>query len=99
MRRGPRRFGQHGDLDLVAIADNVPPATCAVDVGRWLVARDRATRCHRSQLGERRYPLLLPRIMRRWLMGTESYARVIPPHRSGEPLHRDLIGASRPGGK
>jgi LmbE family N-acetylglucosaminyl deacetylase len=95
LRRDPRQFGEHADVDLVAIADNAPPATRVVDVGRWLAARDRATRHHRSQLGERRYILMLPRFVRRWFGPTESYARVLPPHHPDEPRYRDLIEAAR----
>ena len=96
LRRDPRRFGENADLDLVAIADHVPPVTCAVAVGPWLALRDRAFRCYQSQLGAQRYPLLLPRALRRRFVGRESYARVIPSPRPGEPLYRDLIVASRP---
>jgi LmbE family N-acetylglucosaminyl deacetylase len=97
LRRDPQRFGERADVDLVAIADNAPPTTCVVDVGGWLATRDRATRHHRSQLGERRYLLMLPRVVRRWFGPTESYARVIPPHHPDDPQYRDLIEAARAG--
>lgn len=96
MGRDPRRFGQHRDVDLVAIADNAPTATCVVSVGRWLATRDRAIGHHRSQLGERRYLLMVPRALRRWFGPTEAYARVIPPHRADEPVYHDLIEATGP---
>jgi mycothiol S-conjugate amidase len=92
LRRDPRRFGRNGDVDLVAIVENALPATCAIDTRAWLAVRDRASSCHRSQLGGRRWLNLLPRRLRRRFEGTELYVRLHPPILPGEPIQDDLFG-------
>jgi hypothetical protein len=91
MRGDPRQFGRNADVDLVAILDNALPATCVVDVARWLAIRERACACHRSQLEGLRYLLPPPLGIRRWFGGMERYARVIPPPYPAEPTQGDLL--------
>jgi mycothiol S-conjugate amidase len=89
--RDPRRSGANRDVDLVAMADGATPITCRIAVGPWLAARDRAFRCHRSQLGGRAGLLRVPRPIRRLLLGTEDYTEVGAPRGPDRPIDRDFI--------
>ncbi len=90
-RRDPRRFGENADVDLLAVAAQITPVTCAIDVGPWLAVKDRAFWCHRTQLGMLARVHRLPRAFRRPFVAGESYTRAVPPVVSGEPGERDLF--------
>ncbi len=90
-QRDPRKFGENADVDLLAVAAQVTPVTCAIDVGPWLVAKDRAFWCHRTQLGMLARVHRLPRRLRRPFVAGEAYTRVVPPVAPDEPREGDLF--------
>ncbi len=89
--RDPRRFGENGDVDLLAVATQVTPPTCTIDVGPWLAVKDRAFWCHRTQLGSLARLQRLPRRLRRPFVAAESYTRAVPPVAPDDPRERDLF--------
>jgi len=91
LRRDPSRYGENGDVDLLAAAQRVTPVTCAIDATPWLAIKERAFRCHRSQLGFFGTLLRLPRPVRRVFFGSESYTRTIPPVAPDEPRERGFF--------
>jgi mycothiol S-conjugate amidase len=93
LRRDPARYGEHGDVDLLEAARQVTPVTCAIDALPWLAIKERAFRCHRSQLGFFATLLRMPRPVRRLFFGSESYTRARPPVAPGETRERDLFPA------
>lgn len=90
-RKDPRRFGEHGDVDLLRVVAETTPITAVIDARRYLRRTDAARRCHRSQLGEFAWLLRLPAVARAFLVGTDRYTRVVPPVAEGEPRERDLF--------
>jgi mycothiol S-conjugate amidase len=91
--RDPRRAGQNGDVDMQRIADEATPITTVIDGGAYLAQKDRAWRCHRSQLGGIARLLDLPGPLRRLWMRDEQFTRVVPAW-DGGPRERDLFAAS-----
>lgn len=92
--KDPSRYGEHGDINLLEAARQVTPATCTIEVRPWLAIKERAFRCHRSQLGFFAFLLRLPLPVRRQFLATESYTRVIPPIASDEPHEGDFFPAT-----
>lgn len=90
-RRDPTRYGEHGDVDLLEAARQVTPVTCAIDALPWLAIKERAFRCHRSQLGFFATLLRMPRAIRRQFFGSESYTRAHPPVEPGDDREGDFF--------
>ncbi|MDE0610433.1 MAG: PIG-L family deacetylase [Anaerolineaceae bacterium] len=85
----PRAMGRNGDVDMLAILENIEPPNVRINVRQWSDLWDAASRCHASQLGGRRNRT--PRWMRLLLHSHVSYTRIQPPpghHRIDE---RDLF--------
>jgi mycothiol S-conjugate amidase len=97
LRKDPRRFGEHGDVDLVRALARVTPGTTAIDCRGVLARKDRAWACHRSQLGSMARLQRLPRALRRRFYSTEYLTRVVPPPEDarGRPRERDLFANVR----
>jgi LmbE family N-acetylglucosaminyl deacetylase len=91
LRRDPSQYGENGDVDLLEAARQVTPVTCAIDVMPWLAVKERAFRCHRSQLGFFATLLRLPRPVHRLFFGSESYTRAIPPVAPDEPREQGFF--------
>jgi LmbE family N-acetylglucosaminyl deacetylase len=88
--RDPHRSGENGDVDLQRMADEATPVTTVIDGRAYLAQKDRAWRCHRSQLGGMARLLELPGPLRRLWMRDEHFTRVIPVWEGG-PRERDLF--------
>jgi mycothiol S-conjugate amidase len=91
--RDPRRAGQNGDLDMQRMLDETTPVTTAIDGGAYLAQKERAWRCHRSQLGSVARLLDMPGPLRRIWMREEQFTRVVPAWKGGR-RERDLFAAS-----
>jgi mycothiol S-conjugate amidase len=91
--RDPRRAGQNGDVDVRRMVDETTPATTAIDGGAYLAQKERAWRCHRSQLGGIARLLDMPGPLRRMWMREERFTRVVPAWEGG-PRERDLFAES-----
>ncbi|MDD9956880.1 MAG: PIG-L family deacetylase [Anaerolineaceae bacterium] len=85
----PRAMGRNGDVDMLAILENIEPPNARINVRQWSDLWDAASRCHASQLGGRRNRT--PRWMRLLLHSHVGYTRIQPPaghHRIDE---RDIF--------
>jgi mycothiol S-conjugate amidase len=91
--RDPHRAGQNGDVDVRRMVDETTPATTAIDGGAYLAQKERAWRCHRSQLGGIARLLDMPGPLRRMWMREERFTRVVPAWEGG-PRERDLFAES-----
>lgn len=91
LRRDPRRFGQNADVDLVRVAEEATPVTTVVACGAYLAQKEAAWRCHASQLGGMGGAVRLPTPLRRRLLGTESFTRVVPAWRRKRGHERGLF--------
>jgi mycothiol S-conjugate amidase len=91
--RDPRRAGQNGDIDVQRMVEETTPVTTVVDGGAYLAQKERAWRCHRSQLGGIGRVLEMPGPLRRLWMRDEQFTRVVPAWRGG-PRERDLFADS-----
>jgi mycothiol S-conjugate amidase len=89
--RDPRRAGQNGDVDVQRMVEETTPVTTVVDGGAYLATKERAWRCHRSQLGGIERFLDMPGPLRRLWMRHEQFTRVVPAW-TGGPRERDLFG-------
>lgn len=56
-RQDPRKGGRNGDIDMLAILENVEPTHTRVNVRPYLDLWDKANACHHSQGGGRFFPL------------------------------------------
>ncbi|CAA9252245.1 MAG: 1D-myo-inositol 2-acetamido-2-deoxy-alpha-D-glucopyranoside deacetylase [uncultured Chloroflexia bacterium] len=92
VRRDPRRFGQNHDVDLLRVLEEATPVTTSINTKAFGTQKQRAWRCHRSQLGgmEQRW-LRLPAVVRRVFESDEHFTRVSPPWDNHRPLERDLF--------
>jgi LmbE family N-acetylglucosaminyl deacetylase len=89
--RDPRRAGQNRDIDVQRMVDETTPVTTVVDGGAYLATKERAWRCHRSQLGGIGRFLNMPGPLRRMWMRDEQFTRVVPAWTGGS-RERDLFG-------
>lgn len=79
MGRDPTRFGRNRDINLAEIAAREQPITTFIDIGRYLERKEQAGACHRSQSGPAGLLAWMPAVLRRKLLGRESFTRVYPP--------------------
>jgi mycothiol S-conjugate amidase len=91
--RDPRRAGQNGDVDVQRMVEETTPVTTVVDGGAYLALKERAWRCHRSQLGGAGRFLDMPGPLRRLWMRDEQFTRIVPAWQGG-PRERDLFAES-----
>ena len=87
--KDPRHFGQNGDIDLVALAQDEFPVHARIDFGPVKELKEKASACHASQGGMTQQAGLL-RYVLRLTTTRESFMRAYP-----EPVHgfceRDLF--------
>jgi mycothiol S-conjugate amidase len=91
LRRDPRRFGENADVDLVRAAQETTPITTIIGCGAYLAQKEAAWRCHASQLGGMGALQRLPAPLRRQVVGSEYFTRVVPPRRRKRGYERDLF--------
>ncbi len=72
--RDPRRIGENRDIDMLRAVEEATAITTVVDAGAYLDLKERAWRCHRSQLGGMAGMPKMPRPLRRWLSRDSLYA-------------------------
>jgi hypothetical protein len=87
--RDPRRVGENKDVDMLRAVAEATPISTVIDGSAYLDQKERAWRCHRSQLGGMAQMLKLPAPLRRWL-SREQFTRVVPPWNGGR-RERDLF--------
>ncbi len=92
MRRDPRRYGQNHDIDLLRVLEEATPVTTSIKSRAFGEQKQRAWRCHRSQLGriEQRW-LRLPVVVRGMFERDERFTRVFPPWDNRGRRERDLF--------
>jgi mycothiol S-conjugate amidase len=91
--RDPRRAGQNADVDVRRMVDETTPVTTVVDGRAYLAQKERAWRCHRSQLDGIGRLLDMPGPLRHMWMRQEQFTRVVPAW-DGGPRERDLFPQS-----
>lgn len=91
--QNPRQFGRNKDIDLVTMSTWVVPVTARVPVSGYVGHKERASACHLSQQPVTRQGNLIVRLLFRRAAGWESFSRLYPPVKAGEPVERDLFGA------
>jgi mycothiol S-conjugate amidase len=96
LRRDPRRLGTNADMDLVRMIEEATPVTTVIACGAYLAQKERAWRCHQSQLGGMSGMDRLPRPLRRRFLGTETFTRAFPPWPRGAPCEHNLFARPRP---
>jgi mycothiol S-conjugate amidase len=89
--KDPRRLGENGDIDLALAAAHTTPITTSIDCTAYLADKARAWRCHRSQIGAIAQAERLPALLRRRLLGTEHFTRIVPPWNGQRAHERDLF--------
>lgn len=73
----PRRLGVNKDIDMVKVLENVEANHARVNISQYYDIWDRASACHASQGGGGGFRMV-PKSLRRWLAGTQSFTRVYP---------------------
>ncbi len=86
----PRRLGRNQDIDLLAIADHIPPATTQVNVARYQDTWDAAADCHASQQNPRNTHSFADRLQR-YIYRHQDFTRVIPAPNGSRAKERDLF--------
>ncbi|MBU0493414.1 MAG: PIG-L family deacetylase [Chloroflexi bacterium] len=88
----PSAVGQNHDIDLRAVLAHEMPITTRIDVRATYDAKQQASACHASQLaGPGAILGRLPGWLVRRAQATETFHRVWPAFRPGEPIERDLF--------
>ena len=95
--KDPSRFGQNGDVDLVRAVEQAGRVTTHLDNRAYAAIKERASAAHRSQGGGTAFFGRLPRRLRYRFLGTEEFARIVPPAPYGSPLEHDLFAGVRVG--
>jgi LmbE family N-acetylglucosaminyl deacetylase len=88
--RDPRRFGQNRDVDLPRAVAESTPITTVIACHSYLAQKERAWRCHRSQIDDMAPVLELPAPLRRLWMRYEHFTRAVPAWAGGR-RERDLF--------
>jgi LmbE family N-acetylglucosaminyl deacetylase len=85
----PAAMGRNRDVNLKQMVGREPQAvTTRIDISPYLEASEQAARCHASQLS-RGYGQL-SRVLRKWLLRFDRYARIFPPF-DERRIERDLF--------
>jgi LmbE family N-acetylglucosaminyl deacetylase len=85
----PTAMGRNKDINLKQMVDHEPQAvTTRINITPHLDASEQAARCHASQLsgGYSQFP----RLLRKWLLRFDRYARIVPPP-DDRRIERDLF--------
>lgn len=90
-KKDPRYFGVNGDVDLVESFSQATPITTVIRAYTVIKKKEAAWRCHRSQLGSLGLLVRLPTPLRRYVVGMETYTRVLPTWQVRERRERDLF--------
>lgn len=85
----PRRVGKNKDIDVQAILDNSEPIHTLIDIRKWYDAWDRASACHKSQLGGG--APRIPRFIRPLLLPHQGFTRIHPPAASNRVDEYDMF--------
>lgn len=72
-----RKMGTNKDMDFQAVLDHIEPIHTRVDVRDYLAIWDEAGQAHKSQ-GGGGFLRGVPMFLRRFLMGTQGFSRVVP---------------------
>jgi LmbE family N-acetylglucosaminyl deacetylase len=91
--RNPRRHGQNQDVDLVEIASWDIPMTAKINVGHYLLAKDRARAAHASQQPLTQTKNRVLKALVRHMETFEVFSRLYPPIRPNESVENSLFGA------
>ncbi len=89
----PRRVGKNKDIDVQAIVDNAEPIHTLVDIRHYYDAWDRASACHKSQLGGG--APRIPKKLRKYLAPYQGFTRVFPAPAANRIDERDLFDGVR----
>jgi LmbE family N-acetylglucosaminyl deacetylase len=89
-----RHMGTNKDLDFQAVIDNIEPTHTKVDIRDYLYAWDEANQCHKSQGGGMNQ--MFPMWLRRRVMGTQGFTRVIPAPKRDAVDEYDLFNGVQP---
>lgn len=96
-RRDPTKFGRNKDVNLREIAEQHDyPINTRIDIWPYFAIREKAARCHTSQMGTDTFWSRLPRPLRRWIAGYETFTRVEPPTTSRRVIEHDLFAGVDP---
>jgi LmbE family N-acetylglucosaminyl deacetylase len=87
----PRRLGVNKDIDMVKVLENVEPNHARVNISQYYDIWDRANACHASQGGGGGGFRVVPKSLRRWLAGSQSFTRVYPTPSRNRVDERDLF--------
>jgi LmbE family N-acetylglucosaminyl deacetylase len=90
----PRRLGKNKDIDLQAILDYIEPTHTRINIRDFLAAWDRASQCHKSQLGGGfvRFPMWL----RKTLGAHQGFTRIYPVPAANRIDEHDLFTGVTP---
>lgn len=89
--KDPRRIGTNADVNLVEAAAQAGAITTSIDTRAYEEQKIRAWQCHQSQVSEMSLLIKLPNVIRKRLIRTEHFTRVIPPWPSNQPCETDLF--------
>lgn len=88
--RDPRKWGQNGDIDLVALADESFPTNVRINFESVKSRREEASRCHASQ-GAGPAQRGLVGLLMRLLFANETFMRAYPPLGARARIAYDLF--------
>ena len=85
----PAAMGRNKDINLRQMVDQESQAvTTRINVSSHLDASEQAARCHASQISGGYSQV--PRLLRKWLLRFDRYARIVPPFEE-KRIERDLF--------
>ena len=87
----PHKFGRNKDIDLVQISSWFVPITALINVRPYLPAKERASACHNSQRPPAQQGNFITALAFRRAEGTETFSRLYPPVKHGEPNETSLF--------
>ncbi len=82
--QNPRRAGRNQDIDLTQVGKPLRELHARIDVRAYLKIKEQAAAAHESQGGRGgRFSQNIPSFVRQLLLGTEYFARAVPPAPAG----------------
>lgn len=91
----PRKAGKNADVDLVAAYEAINPVTTKVTTRKYLDVGLTAFACYASQIGMSSRTRLFRRVVGPLVAGKTGLHRVVPAHRAGARIERDVFEGVR----
>ncbi len=90
--QNPREFGRNKDIDLVEMTSWFVPITTRIYTKEYVSYKEKASACHNSQRPPTQQGNIITKLAFRRSQNAETFSRVYPAVKKGQPIETDLFG-------